>query len=460
MERGGFMDDFELLERQRAYFATGATRSVPGRIRALLALRDAIRAQTPQLEAAMEADFGKPAAETYMTEIGLVLTEIRDQLRHVRRWSRTRRVPTPLMHFPAKSYIAPEPYGVVLILAPWNYPIQLCLAPLAGAIAAGNCAVVKPSAYAPHTSRAIRAVIEQALPPEHAAVIEGGRAENQALLHERFDYIFFTGSQAVGRVVMQAAAEHLTPVSLELGGKSPVIVDDTADVETAARRIAFGKVTNAGQTCVAPDYAFVREPVLQQFLDAYQKALAEFFPDGDWRGIPAIVNERHFERLRGLLAGQPVVLGGTCDEKTRRIEPTVICPADPDSAVMQEEIFGPILPVLPYGHIRECIAFINRHEKPLALYLFTRDCAIRQRVLATCSFGGGCVNDTLVHLSNPHLPFGGVGASGMGSYHGKKSFDTFTHERSVLRKSPHVDIRLRYRPYTAAKEKLYRLFLR
>ena len=454
------MEISELLEKQRACYASGKTRSVPYRAAALRRLYDAVKAQTPELEAAMLADFGKPAAETYMTEIGLVLAELRDQLRHVRRWSRPRRVPTPLMHFPASSYIAPEPYGVVLIMAPWNYPIQLCLAPLAGAIAAGNCAIVKPSAYAPHASRAIRAVIEAAFPAEHAAVIEGGRAENQALLHERFDYIFFTGSSAVGRQVMQAAAEHLTPVSLELGGKSPVIVDDTADIRVAARRVAFGKVTNAGQTCVAPDYAFVREPVLEQFLAEYRRALAEFFPNGDLSQMPVIVNDRHFARLRGLLDGQKVVIGGGCDEKTRRIEPTVICPADPESAVMQEEIFGPILPIIPYTHIRECISYINAHEKPLALYLFTRDCAIRQRVLATCSFGGGCMNDTLVHLSNPHLPFGGVGASGMGSYHGKKSFDTFTHERSILKKSPSVDIRLRYQPYTGGKARAYRFFLR
>ena len=438
------MEISELLEKQRACYLSGKTRSVPYRMAALRRLYDAVRAQTPQLEAAMLADFGKPAAETYMTEIGLVLTEIRDQLRHVRRWSRVRRVPTPLMHFPAKSYIAPEPYGVVLIMAPWNYPIQLCLAPLAGA----------------NASRAIRAVIEAAFPAEHAAVIEGGRAENQALLHERFDYIFFTGSSTVGKQVMQAAAEHLTPVSLELGGKSPVIVDDTADIRTAARRIAFGKVTNAGQTCVAPDYAFVREPVLERFLTEYRRALAEFFPGGDLSQLPVIVNARHFARLRGLLDGQPIVIGGGCDEKTRRIEPTVICPAGLESPVMQEEIFGPILPVIPYTHIRECIAYITAHEKPLALYLFTRDCAIRQRVLATCSFGGGCMNDTLVQLSNPHLPFGGVGASGMGSYHGKKSFDTFTHERSILKKSPSVDIRLRYQPYTPGKARAYRFFLR
>ena len=452
MERGRIMEISELLEKQRACYASGKTRSVPYRAAALRRLYDTVKAQTPELEAAMLADFGKPAAETYMTEIGLVLAELRDQLRHVRRWSRPRRVPTPLMHFPASSYIAPEPYGVVLIMAPWNYPIQLCLAPLAGAIAAGNCAIVKPSAYAPHASRAIRAVIEAAFPAEHAVVIEGGRAENQALLHERFDYIFFTGSPSVGRLVMQCAAEYLTPVTLELGGKSPVIVDKTANIRLAARRVMFGKVLNAGQTCVEPDYAFVHADVLDEFLDGCRAALREFFPTGDYGEMPVIVNEKHYRRVRGLMQGETAAVGGGSDDASRWIAPTVLTGVTPESPVMREEIFGPVLPVMTWRDIGVCIEYITSHEKPLALYLFTADHALERRVLDSCSFGGGCVT--------PHMPFGGVGASGMGSYHGRKSFDTFTHERSILKKACWLDLPIRYHPYTQTKARLLRLFLK
>lgn len=454
------MDISQLVRTQRAYFAAGATKPVDARIRALESLRSALLRSEAALTDAMARDFRKAAPEVYMTEIGLVLDEIRFHLRHLRGWVRPRRVKTPLAQFPSRSFLSPEPYGVVLILAPWNYPIQLCLEPLVGAISAGNCAIVKPSAYAPATSHAIAALIADTFSPEFVACVEGGREENTRLLDERFDYIFFTGSPAVGKLVMQRAAEHLTPVSLELGGKSPVIVDETADVKLAARRIAFGKILNAGQTCVAPDYAFVHERIQDEFFAAYEAALHEFFPDGDLEQMPVIVNDKHFARLQRLLQGETAVIGGGSSARTRFIAPTVLRDVRPDSPIMQEEIFGPILPVMPFRELHECTDYITAHEKPLALYLFTNSRKTEEYVLSRCSFGGGCINDTIVHLSTSYLPFGGVGASGMGSYHGKKSFETFSHTRSILKKANWLDLPIRYHPYTAAKVKLLRLFLR
>lgn len=450
----------ELVARQRAYFLTGATRPLEFRLAALEKLHAAILRHEDQLCAAMAADFRKPAFEVYMTELGIVLEEISYHRKHLRSWMRQRRAPSPLSQFPASSFISPEPYGVALILSPWNYPIQLCLAPLVAAISAGNCAVIKPSAYTAHTSHALAALLEQIFPADYVAVVEGGRAENQALLHEKFDYIFFTGSPAVGKLVMAAASEHLTPVSLELGGKSPAIVDQTADIKLAARRIAFGKVLNGGQTCVEPDYAFVHQSVVPQFLEAFRAALKEFFPDGDMSDMPVIVNDKHYRRLLELMEGVTVAIGGGHDDATRFIEPTVLTDVTAHSPVMQEEIFGPLLPILPYTDLQTCIDYIRSHDKPLALYLFTTEKATERRILDTCSFGGGCINDTIVHLASPHLPFGGVGASGMGSYHGKQSFDTFTHYRSILKKANWLDLPIRYRPYTDAKAKMLRFFLK
>lgn len=454
------MDIPSLTSAQKRYFATGATKSIDTRIRALCTLRDALLRHQDALAQALAEDFHKPSAEVYMTETGLVLDEIRFHLHHLRAWARPKRVPTPMTQFPARSFLCPEPYGAVLILAPWNYPVLLCLSPLVGAISAGNCAIVKPSAYTPATSRAIAALISGAFAPEFVACVEGGREENMRLLDERFDYIFFTGSPTVGRLVMQHAAQHLTPVSLELGGKSPVIIDKSADIPLAARRIAFGKVLNAGQTCVAPDYAFVHRDVQDAFFAAYRAALARFFPDGSYDSMPVIVNDKHFARLQRLLQGQTAVIGGQTDVARRFLAPTVLRDVSPDSPIMQEEIFGPILPVLPFTDLRECTDYITAHEKPLALYLFTTDRSAERFVLDRCSFGGGCINDTVVHLSNPHLPFGGVGVSGMGSYHGKKSFETFSHTRSILKKSNLLDLPIRYRPYTEEKSRLLRRFLK
>ncbi|HMM07138.1 MAG TPA: aldehyde dehydrogenase [Clostridiales bacterium] len=454
------MEIKKIVENQRAYFATGVTRDVAFRKEALGKLRDALRQKEGLFFDALKQDFNKQPLETYMTEIGLVLEEIRYHLRHLDAWAREKRVRTPLAQFPAKSFIAPEPYGVALIMSPWNYPLQLCLSPLVGAISGGNCAVVKPSAYVPQTSHAIALVLQETFDPRYIAVIEGGRAENSALLEEKFDYIFFTGSVPVGKAVMAAAAKNLTPVTLELGGKSPVIVDETANIKLAAKRIVFGKVLNGGQTCVAPDYLLIQEKVRDAFVAAYREALETFFPGGDLSDLPVIVSEKHYQRVSGLLQGEKAAIGGDLDAQRRFVAPTLLLDVDPASPVMQEEIFGPLLPVLTFREIGECVDFIGSRPKPLALYLFTACRETERQILDHCSFGGGCINDTIIHLATPYMSFGGVGDSGMGSYHGKKSFETFTHQRSMVKKANWLDLSLRYHPYTQKKMKQIRKFLK
>lgn len=450
----------ELVARQRDYFLTGATRPLAFRLEALEKLRRALREGEGLLLAALEADLNKKPMESYMCENGIVLEEIGFHLRHLARWMKPQRVPTPLAQFHAKSFRSPEPYGLSLILSPWNYPVQLCLCPLVGAISGGNCAVVKPSAYAPATSRALAQILGKTFPPDYIAVVEGGREANSALLEEKFDYIFFTGSVAVGKVVMEAASRHLTPVTLELGGKSPVIVDETANLPLAARRIAFGKVLNGGQTCVEPDYLLIQDTVKEAFGREFQKALDQFFPGGDYSNLPVIVNQKHYERLKGLLKGQKAAVGGGWDDGKRQIFPTLLEETDPDSPIMAEEIFGPILPVLSFTRLEEAIAFVRSRPKPLALYLFTSSKAAQDQVLDQCSFGGGCINDTIIHLATSHMPFGGVGQSGMGSYHGKQSFETFSHYRSIVKKSTWLDLPMRYHPYTKEKFASIRKFLK
>lgn len=454
------MEIQELAAQQRTYFNTGATRTAAFRRQALERLRAALLEHEEELNAALLADLNKAPAESYFTETGMVLEELRFQLKHFEKWARPRRVITPLAQFPSRGELLPEPYGCVLIMAPWNYPVQLCLTPLVGAIAAGNCAVVKPSAYAPASSAAIARLLGEIFPPEFVAVVEGGRGENRALLEQKFDYIFFTGSPAVGREVMAAGAKNLTPVTLELGGKSPVIVDSTADIPLAARRIAFGKVLNAGQTCVAPDYLLLHRSVKDAFVREYRRALEEFFPGGDYGELPCIVNDKHFRRASRLLAGQRVLIGGETDVTRRFISPTLLDETDPAAPVMQEEIFAPILPMLCWQEREEVVRFVQSRPKPLALYLFTRDKEVERAVFDRCSFGGGCLNDTIVHLACSGLPFGGVGNSGMGSYHGKQSFDTFTHYRSVLKKANWLDLPMRYHPYSGEKLRWIKRFLK
>ncbi len=445
---------------QREFFLSGKTRPYAFRRAMLEKLQDAIKNSEAALAQAMMSDLHKHPMEGYMCETGLVLDEIGTHIKHLARWMKEKRVPTPLAQFYSKSFLSPEPYGVALIMAPWNYPVQLCLEPLIGAVSAGNCAVLKPSAYAPAVSELIAKIIADNFPAEYIAVIQGGREQNKALLAQRFDYIFFTGSVTVGKVVMQAAARDLTPLTLELGGKSPVIVDSSANLKLAARRIMFGKVINAGQTCVAPDYVLVQSSVRDELVNEMRTALGEFFPNGDYSDMARIISQKHYTQKKALLENQNAVIGGGCDDGTRFVQPTVLIDVDENSPVMQEEIFGPILPVLTWETLDEAIDFVRSREKPLALYLFTSDKAVSRRVLDSCSFGGGCINDTVIHTAVPKLGFGGVGYSGMGRYHGKLSFDTFSHTRGIIDKSAKIDLPIRYFPYNDKKAAQIKMFLK
>ena len=444
------MKDYaSMLEKQHLFFESGQTVSLQFRTQALTALYAAVTQHRERIMQALKEDLNKSAFEAYETEVGMVLSEIRHTVDALPKWAKPRRVRTPLFHFPASGYVYPEPYGSVLIISPWNYPFQLTLMPLIGAIAAGNCAVVKPSEYAPHTAGVLEEILTGLFDPGFVAVVRGGRAENQGLLRQPFDYIFFTGSPAVGRVVMSAAAEHLTPVTLELGGKSPCIVDDTADLRLAARRILWGKLINAGQTCVAPDYLLVHRDVKDALLSEMTQCLRAFWGENPLNNpdYPRIISEKHFDRLCGLMQQGHFVFGGQVNRQTLQIAPAVIEGVNWDSPIMREEIFGPLLPVLTYEDLGDLIAQQRRLPKPLALYLFTTSRDTERRVVRSLSFGGGCINDTIMHLANHHLPFGGIGQSGMGQYHGRASFEAFTHFKGILRKSNRLDIKLRYPPY-------------
>ena len=450
-----------LVARQRAFFAQNATLPLEYRREALDKLERAIAQREGEINDALRADLGKSASESYMCEIGMTLSELRFMRSHLRAFARKRRVLTPLAQFHASSYTVRDPYGVVLIMSPWNYPFMLTMEPLVGALAAGNCCVVKPSAYAPATSAVIGKLIADCFPPEHVCVVEGGRAENQALLHQTFDYIFFTGGVTVGREVMRCASEHLTPVTLELGGKSPCIVDSPAKVKLAARRIAFGKLLNCGQTCVAPDYLLVDRRVEGELIACLAQEFERMAPDALRNdSYVHMISRKHFDRVMGLIDPAKVALGGHGDEQTLRIEPTILRSVSAEDPVMQEEIFGPVLPVLTYDTLDEAIAFVRSRPHPLALYFFSEDKAAQRRILREAAFGGGCINDTIIHLATSRMGFGGVGQSGMGSYHGKKSFDTFSHEKSIVNKKTWMDMPVRYMPYTKLKGKLQRIFLR
>ncbi len=454
------MTYLEIYEKQRAYFDSGATRSYEARLDALKKLRKAVQDNSAALEEALKKDLNKHPCESFMCETGIVLAELGHHIRGLKKWMKEQRVPSPIYNFPSRSFRSPEPYGLTYIIGPWNYPAQLCLVPLIGAISAGNCAVIKPSVKAPETGRVIRELLASIFPEDYVCVVQGSREETAELLDMKWDYIFFTGSQAGGQQVLQAAAKHLTPVSLELGGKSPAIVDPTADLKLAARRIAFGKVLNAGQTCVAPDYLLIHESILEPFLEEYRKALEKFFPKGDRSDMVRIVSNQHFLRLTSYLTDAQIPIGGTADSETLHIAPSVVTGLSPEDPVMQEEVFGPILPVLTWTDLDWCVDYIRAHDKPLALYIFSGDENIRRHLLDSCSFGGGCINDTVMHCASTHLPFGGVGGSGMGSYHGKKSFETFSHYRSILDHKTWLDIPLRYFPYTKLGTRLIKLFLR
>lgn len=450
-----------ILKRQREYFAAGHTLSYEARRAALTRLKDALQRYEAELARALQADLGKSETESYMCETWLTLSEAGWMLRHLRRLMRDRRVPTPLAQFAARSFRSPSPYGTVLIMSPWNYPVLLTLDPLIDALAAGNTAVVKPSAYAPATAAVLQKLLEECFPPEYVCVVTGGRAENQALLRQKFDMIFFTGSKAVGKEVLRCAAEYLTPAVLELGGKSPCIVEKTAKIELAAKRIVFGKYLNCGQTCVAPDYILCDAAIRDKLVAAIQKEITAQF-GADPMQNPAygkIINAKHYQRLMGLIDPAKVVCGGTGDEAAQRIAPTAMQDVAWEDAVMGEEIFGPILPVLTYTDLDAALAEIEARPHPLALYLFSEDKAVQRRVLGRCHFGGGCLNDTIIHLATSAMPFGGVGESGMGGYHGQTGFEAFSHLRSIVDKKTWMDMPVRYQPYSSLKDRLLRVFL-
>ena len=452
----------KLIKEQNKYFNSGLSRSYESRLVSLKVLKRAILSNEDELCRALKEDLGKSRAEAFMCEIGLAISEINWLIKHLRGLMRKKYVLTPLAQFAATSFRSPSPYGNVLIISPWNYPLLLTLEPLADALAAGNTAILKPSAYAPETSAIIKKMLEESFNPGLVAVVTGGRAENQALLRQKFDKIFFTGSKDVGKEVMCKAAEHLTPVTLELGGKSPCIVEKTAKINLTARRIVFGKFLNCGQTCVAPDYILCDESVRESLVFAIKKEITLQFGNKPLENpdYGKIVNEKHFNRLKGLIDKEKTVCGGGLDEENNRIEPTVMVDVSWEDAVMGEEIFGPILPILTYKSLDEAVLVVESHPHPLALYCFTEDKGVKERILKKCRFGGGCINDVVIHLATSEMPFGGVGESGMGSYHGRAGFEEFSHTRSIVDKKTWMDMPVRYQPYTGLKEKLLRLFLR
>ena len=453
----------EILESQRRYFRSGATLSVSFRIEMLKKLRNAVEKYENEIGEALRKDLGKSDYEGFMCETGLVKSEISYMIRHTHRFASKHRVYTPLAQFASSSYKKPCPYGNVLIMSPWNYPFLLTIDPLADAIAAGNTAVVKPSAYSPATSAVIAKMLSECFPPEYVAVVTGGRKENAALLDKKFDFVFFTGSQNVGKEVLRHTAETLTPAVLELGGKSPCIVDSTAKLKLAAKRIVFGKYLNCGQTCVAPDYILchqsVREKLTEEICVQIKKQYGEdplTNPD-----YGKIINEKHFDRICGLLDKDKIVLGGRCRRETLQLEPTVMDHVTWEDAVMQEEIFGPIMPILTFDSFDEIYSMLAGKPKPLALYLFSEDKQRIKEVTERCSYGGGCINDTIIHLATSEMGFGGVGESGMGSYHGKDGFETFSHTKSIVDKKTWMDLPMRYQPYKKGRYgKLLHLFLR
>lgn len=468
-----------IIQMHRAFFQSGKTLDVSFRKRALKELKRNIENDSDRIAEALYTDLGKSSTESYMCEIGLALNELSHCIRNIGKWSKPQRVGTPLAQFPARSHIIREPYGNVLIMSPWNYPFLLCISPLIYAVAAGNTAIIKPSAYAPATSSVVASLIARTFSEEHVAVMEGGRDVNTSLLEQKFDYIFFTGSKTVGKLVMGKAATHLTPVTLELGGKSPVIVDKTARIKTAAARIVFGKFLNCGQTCVAPDYIMVDEEIADEFINECIAQIKAMFGDNPLSGpdYGRIINRKHFDRLINAISECPlstnaqIVLGGGYDPDLRKIEPTIVTlgtleglasPTSKESrmAIVSDEIFGPIMPVITYKNLTEVIKYVDNRPRPLAAYIFTESPSFKKHALERLHFGGGCVNDTIIHLASNTLPFGGLGDSGMGNYHGKFGFDTFSHCKSIVDKPTWLDLPMRYQPYNSFKDKLIHWFLK
>lgn len=452
----------EILQSQKEFFQSGKTLPVSFRVDALKKLRESIKRHEDEIAEALTKDLGKSAFEGFMCETGLTLTEITYMIKHTRKFAKEKRVRTPMAQFASRSYKKPSPYGNVLIMSPWNYPFLLTIDPLADAIAAGNTAIVKPSAYSPATGEIVRKIVEECFDQKYVAVITGGRRENAALLDKKFDMIFFTGSQGVGKEVMRKAAEHLTPTVLELGGKSPCIVDDTAKLPLAAKRIVFGKYLNCGQTCVAPDYILCDEKIKDKLVEEIKKQIVSQFGASplENQNYGKIINEKHFARVMGLIDKDKVVIGGGGHAETLRIEPTVMTDVTFNDAVMGQEIFGPVLPVMTYKKFSDVFDMLKNLPKPLALYIFSGDKSRIDAVTSRLSFGGGCVNDTIIHLATSEMGFGGVGESGMGSYHGKEGFDAFSHTKSIVDKKTWLDLPMRYQPYKKSSEKLIRKFLK
>ena len=453
----------EILRLQREFFATGATLDVEFRIANLKKLLDTVHKYETEICRALQADLGKSNFESYMCEVGMVCSEISYMLKHVKAFAREKTVYTPLAQFAARSYLKPSPYGNVLIMSPWNYPFLLTMDPLVDALAAGNTAVVKPSAYSPATGDIMEKILTECFDPCYVAVVTGGRKENAALLQQKFDMVFFTGSQAVGKEVLRCAAEHLTPVVLELGGKSPCVVDSSAKIDLAAKRIVFGKFLNCGQTCVAPDYILCHEQVKDQLVEAIGRQIKLQYGENplDNPDYGRIVNRKHFDRIVELIDPEKAVFGGVWNPQTLQIAPTVLDHVSWGDAVMQEEIFGPVLPILTYRNLEEVIRTVGERPKPLAMYIYAEDKKVIRQLTERCQFGGGCVNDCVVHLATSNMGFGGVGESGMGSYHGKTGFDAFSHTKSILDKKTWMDLPMRYQPYRRGLyEKLLRFFLK
>lgn len=451
-----------IVNAQRKYFFTYKTLDVSLRREYLVKLKQNIVKRKNEIGDAINKDLGKSFRESYMCEIGLTLSEIDYLLKNLNAFTKKQRVKTPIAQFMAKSYTVYSPYGVTLIMSPWNYPFLLSVEPLAEAIAAGNTVVLKPSNYSPYTDEVICKIIKETFPEELVSVVTGGRNENEALLDIRFDYIFFTGSKTVGKLVYRKAAEYLTPVTLELGGKSPCIVESDADIKLTAKRIVFGKFLNVGQTCVAPDYVLVNEKVKDELLTEIKKQITEQFGErplsNDSYG--KIITPRHYERLKGLIDTEKLVCGGKFNDDLLKIEPTVLSDVTDDDECMKDEIFGPVLPVMTFKNIDDVIYRVNASPSPLALYIFTENKALAERVITTCRFGGGCVNDVVIHLATSNMPFGGFGESGIGGYHGKKGFETFSHQKSIVDKSTKFDLNVRYQPYKPSDDKIVEKFMK
>lgn len=450
------------IQNVRDFFQTQSTKDIKFRKKYLKALKKSIKKHEPDILDALKSDLGKNKVEAYATEVGFVMKELSYIIKELKNWAKTKSVTTPMMQFPAKSFIKYEPYGTVLIIGPFNYPFQLVMSPLIGALAAGNCAVVKPSEMTPQTSMVVQEILEEVFPEDYVKVIQGEKEVTSQLLDERFDYIFFTGSTKVGQIVYEKASKHLTPVTLELGGKSPVIIDDTANLKVAAERIAFGKFMNAGQTCVAPDYILIDNEIKVKFVEALQATIQEFYGAQieQSEDFGRIVNDNHFNRLVNIIedSRQQVIYGGESNADELFVAPTIILDPKLSDSVMQQEIFGPILPIIGYDTFNEVYDIVEQYEKPLALYLFTEDSDQITAVFNRLSFGGGCVNDTILHLANPNLPFGGVGHSGIGSYHGKYSFELFSHEKSYITKSTKLESGLLFPPYKGKFKYVKQLF--